>query len=347
MFDILDEDCINNIKSYLSFMDILCYKLTNISNHKMILPNFKDVFIERLLRHNIVPNIEDAKNFCDNLYNTGAYLAGSFILDCLFNTNYHGDIDIYDQTGFDLILKNEEETINHNCSQEEKNRKYEYWGSDKFKDFESKNLQFTQSLYKLGFRNVKRLGGPDSIIRHFLYKSNPIIKEFHRGNGKIRFSLKEPSNHCIQIIPINMELRDNERSVIPRFIKSSFDLDICQNIFDGKKLQIKNLNKLIYKYDHIKPNTRFMLTVYEDDQEGEATEKRMIKYLERGFNIAFHPKYDEINKHVFDILKLKKYNLWGHQNCTIAGIYNLNNHQQNNIKYIDNGEIDLSIFDLD
>lgn len=145
-----------------------------------------------------------------------------------------------------------------------------------------------------------------------------------------------------------MNLKQNERSVIPRFIKSTFDLDICQNIFDGKKLQLKNLNKLIYKYDYIKPNTRFMLTVYEQEEknEEEATKNRMKKYLGRGFNIKLHPQYDEINDFVINILKLKKYNMWGHQNCTIADHNHKYDRHQNNIKYVDNGEIDLSIYDI-
>jgi hypothetical protein len=353
MLDILIKDCIDNIKSYLSFMDLLCYRLTNKSNHyKIILPNFRDLFIKRLLQHDIVPSLENAELFCDNLYNTGAYVAGSFILDCIFNTNYHGDIDIYDQTGFDLIpIKNGELTrIYHECCQEENDREYEYSGSDKFKDFGSKNMQFTQSLYKLGFKNIKSKGGPDPIIRHFLYKSNQLVEEHRGGDGYPNwFSIKEPTNNCIQIIPINMSLKVNERSVIPRFIKSTFDLDICKNIFDGKSLQIKNLNKLIYKYDYIKPNTRFMFTIYEydDEETKDVFKERMKKYLERGFNIEIHPEYDKIDKYVIDILKLKKYNMWGHQNCIINNTYEKFDLHQNNIKYIDNGEIDLSIFDID
>jgi len=351
MLDILTEDCISNIQPHLSYIDILCYKLSSKSNYnKMILPEFRDRFIEKLLQHSILPSLEDAKLFCGNLYNTGAYVAGSFILDCLFDTNYHRDIDIYDQTGFDLIPIKEEERIFHECCQEEKDRKYEYSGSDKFKNFESKNLQFTQSLYKLGFRNVKSIGGPDPIIRHFLYKSNPIIEKNSNYQGDTWFSIKHTTNDCIQIIPIDMSLKPNERSVIPRFIKSTFDLDICKNIFDGKKLQIKNLNKLIYKYDYIKPNTKFMLTIYEHDDENEneeATKKRMGKYLERGFDIKLHPEYDKINIFVINILKSKKYNIWGHQNCIIDNTYEKFDIHQNNIKYVDNGEIDLSVYDLD
>jgi hypothetical protein len=358
MLDILIDDCINNIKSHLSYMDILCYKITSKSNYdKIKLPNFKDVFIKRLLEHNIVPSLVDAELLCDNLYNTGAYVAGSFILDCLFNTNYHKDIDIYDQTGFDLIPKVEDYfDVDHECCQEEKDRKYQITVGDYFGKYNGsddnvncKNLLFTQSLYRSGFRRVNSSSAPDTILRNFLYKSNELIK-VRIFENKVYYSLEGESDHCIQIIPINMELRSNERSVIPRFIKASFDLDICQNIFDGNKLQIKNVNKLIYKYDYIKPNTRFMLSVYEPDEkyDNKCTEKRMEKYLERGFDIKFHPKYDEINKIVFDTLKLKKYNFAGHQNCKfdqhMEGVRFT--RLQNNIKYIDNGEINLGVFDI-
>jgi len=61
------------------------------------------------------------------------------------------------------------------------------------------------------------------------------------------------------------------------------DFDICQNIFDCKNIQIKNLNKLIHKHDIIKPNTRFMLTVHEimEEDEDKVTKICMGKYIER------------------------------------------------------------------
>ena len=347
MLDILIDDCINNIKSHLSYIDMLCYKMTCKSNYNKIkLPNFKDVFIKRLLEHNIVPSLQDAEVLCDNLYNTGAYVAGSFILDCLFNTNFHHDIDIYDQTGFDLIPKRNE-TFLHECCQEEKDRKYEYYNTDKFYKYKGsdpnpKNLPFTQSLYKLNFINLTSVGSPDPIIRSFLHASNPIAKRGYKYN-----KYDDIENNSIQIIPIDLKPYPNERSFIPRFIRLTFDLDICQNIFDGKRLQIKNLNKLIHKYDYIKPNTRFMLSVYQQDErdEEENTKNRMNKYLERGFDIKLHPEYDKINIFIINTLKLKKYNLFGHQNCIINDPNSFD--YQNNIKYIDNGEINLGLFDID
>lgn len=33
-------------------------------------------------------------NICEVIYNTGACISGSFILNCLYDTDYHNDIDI-------------------------------------------------------------------------------------------------------------------------------------------------------------------------------------------------------------------------------------------------------------
>ena len=128
-------------------------------------------------------------------------------------------------------------------------------------------------------------------------------------------------------------ITENQRSFIPRFIKASFDLEICQSLFNGKNLYIKNLDKIINKYDFIKPNTRFMESVYprDDERADISTKNRMMKYKERGFDIKLHPHYDEINYFIKNTLKINKYNT-----------VNFKDRRQNNIKYLDNDEIDLS-----
>jgi len=304
-------DCLSLILSKISYVDNLNFRLTCRDAKAINLPKFRDIFIERLLEHNIVPSYDHAIKFCDSLYETGAYVAGSFILDCLYNTNYHHDIDIYDQS---TLVNNYVEN-----------------GFSKFGDY---NLKFTQILYVLGFAKVACTCGPDPTIRSFLHKSYPIYDQKFADFGQ---KLLEKCNDTIQIIPIALTKKENERSFIPRFIKASFDLEICQSVFDGKNIHIKNLDKIINKYDFIKPNTRFMESVYprDDERADISTKNRMMKYKERGFDIKFHPHYDEINDFIKDTLKLDKYN-------TI----DFKDRRQNNIKYLDNGEIDLSIYDI-
>jgi hypothetical protein len=357
LFQYLNLDCLSLICSKISYIDNISFRFTCKYYKNIPLPKFRNIFIKRLLQHNIVPSYEDALKFCDNLYNTGAYVAGSFILDCLYDTNYHQDIDIYDQTN----------PVNLHGGYNKLN--------DRFDNFGDNNLKFTQSLYNLEFKSMDFCSGPDLIVREFLHKSSykkikdEIIFQYlesfpfdkcdillendlttctlydamFRYYSKLypyknyNFRKELSSNKIknkIQIIPIGLTLKENERSFIPRFISASFDLEICQSLFDGKKLYIKNLDKLMNKYDFIKPNTRFMLSVYPQDDELEEilTIKRMNKYIERGFDIKLHSCYNEIDIFIKDTLKSYKY-------------ASEDKYHQYNIKYIDNGEIDLSKYD--
>lgn len=356
-------DCLNLISKNLSCIDILCFKYTcKYLSLNIILPNFKDIFIKRLLEGNVVPTIKDALQFCDNLYNTRAYVAGSFILDCLYNTNYHNDIDIYDQTGLD----NRSSDI--------------YW----FDKDNKTNLKFTQTLYKLGFTTVGNISETDGHLRSFINNSNPecVYNNNPKKHAYKRFDIK--TRRCknnIQIIPIDLKLIDNERSTIPRFIKSTFDLDICQNYFDGINLYIKNIDKLIYKYDFIKPNTKFMRQVYyienedelknrledknelgnelenEDESkimivdynnqeyyENKNTENRVNKYINRGFDVKYHPKYDEIKLYIQEKLENNKH--CKVHTCLSSGNCTYQNHYRDNIRLIADNSINLSIYDF-
>lgn len=310
LFQYLNLDCVLLILSKTSYITNISFKLTCKCAKDIQPRKFKNIFIERLLEHNIVPSYEIAIKFCNNLYETGAYVAGSFILDCLYNTNYHQDIDIYDQT----TLIND----------------YVY---DRFKKFGDQNLKFTQSLYNLNFLMVTSSSGPNPILRSYLHNSYPGL-ENQEDKMVPNVHTITLTKDAIQIIPIALTLKENERSFIPRFISSSFDLEICQCIFNGKNIYIKNVNKMLNKFDFIKPNTRFMESVYERNNITESllTENRMEKYISRGFDIKLHPDYTEINNFIEDILASNKYN---------------NGTYQNNIKYIDNEEIDLSKYDYD
>lgn len=168
-------------------------------------------------------------------------------------------------------------------------------------------------------------------MRSFIHKSNPK----YNSTLKINADAKTIDNlqNTIQIIPVNLKRRAGERSVIPRFINVSFDLEICQNIFDGNNIYIKNLNKLIYKYDFIKVNTMFTLAYYPGmydppfyDYKRKVTMKRMDKYNARGFNIQLHPQHDEM------------YN-------NINKLFNKKINRRKIIKFVDDGTIDMSIYD--
>jgi hypothetical protein len=338
-------DCLNLICKNLCYIDILSLKYTckKFSSLNFTLPSFKDIFIKRLLEGNVVPTIDDAIKFCDNLYDTGAYVAGSFILDCLYETNYHNDIDVYDH----LVPEN----LGNICL---------------IDNFGCENLKFTQSLYKSNFESIGSISETDLTLRNFINKYNPSYSSINFGSQKEFGYNTVRSKNLIQIIPVNLQLNNNERSVIPRFIKASFDLDICQSFFDGKKLCIKNIFKLMYKYDFIKPNTKFMLQIYDIDKkyvnnvncyhgdkikissededlyENKSTEDRINKYINRGFDIKYHPKYNEIKLHIKETFENNKY--CKIHNCSDFGNCNNKNHPRNNISCIADSSINLSIY---
>jgi hypothetical protein len=302
-----NDDCLSLILSDLCYVDQLSLKL---SCHNRIILNFKKIFIQRLIKDKIVPE-ELTNQFCDELYKTGAYVAGSFILDCLYDTNHHNDIDIYDQTELQVSCQGQIPFI-----------------ADCFGfGYRDDNLQFTQALYKMGFFSKHNTCGASPLLRNYLHSNfyNEVEVASYKSSGcEYVYDIKNK----IQIIPIG--LTPNKKSFIPKFINASFDLDICQSIFDGEKIYIKNVNKIIEKYDYIKPNTRFMLTVYPQQINviNDVTDLRMKKYQEKGFNIQKHPKFNEINQHIQDIIESNRYKNFHH--------YMIN--------YIDDGSINLSYY---
>lgn len=83
-----------------------------------------------------------------------------------------------------------------------------------------------------------------------------------------------------------------------KYINATFDMDICKSYFDGNKLIVKSWDKLIQRRDFIKPNGLLMTYYSGDFNVYQLSIKRMAKYINRGFDITFHPKYEDIVKYV-------------------------------------------------
>ena len=334
-------DCSNMVCQFMSYVDIICFKSINHAHYKyIILPNFKKLFMNKILECEVVPSLKEAELFCETLYTTGAYVAGSFILDLLLGTNYHDDIDIYDQTGIDtyMSIKNGtieiptpvNEELNLIPINDENKVSVRYCHPSYFDNFTSDNLKFTQYLYNTGFENIDFTSYKNTVLRSYINKSS---SKYNLRN-KIIFDHNKPCiKDTIQIIPVDLKIKHGQRSVVPRFIKASFDLEICQNIFDGRHVYIKNLHKLIHKYNYIKVNTMFTISVYASYKESyknykhEVTMKRMKKYRQRGFDVQLHPKHEEMNNMIYKLFD--------------------NDHDEHTyIKYIDDGTIDLSKYDM-
>lgn len=332
----IDNDCHNKILSYLCYLDRLSYKMINKTSYENIKLNFRDLFIERLMRHEVVPSYELAVQFCDKLKETGAIISGSFILDILYGTDNHRDIDLYDLSTYsndNCVHRNDfrnKDNINHSAPTV----------GDFFHDFgDVRRLKFTQYLYQSDYWCVEADSTPDIRIRSYLHNSQ--LPKVRKDNEWIRSPYILPSidelklanhRHKIQVIPIGMETQIRP---IQKFINATFDLEICQNYFDGEKIYLKNVNKLFSKTDFIKANTRFFFSVYigEKDKSESNMIGRMEKYNQRGFHITKHHLYDEMKKEIDDLVNNGYEELNG-------GIRNFDVY-----KHIANGMINLSRYD--
>jgi hypothetical protein len=309
---IIDPSGYENIKNKIT-KQLSEYGYETHENYKIIADNINDMI---KLRYNI----------CEEIYKSGACVSGSFILDCLYNTNYHNDIDIYDLT----------DDVN---------------GSFSF-TFGLGDLKFTQFLYTSGFRFIgfnEDLGRIDTgyIRKYIPYEIKP---DAHLDIKKLRLHKCENCNnynsHVIQIIPIRVKKTDIDKFPIRKFIDSTFDLDICKNYFNGRELYVRSWKKLIYKYDYIKINIRDLVYVEYGTVDAQCwlcdnekcicpfdelkikyfdekiTDIRMAKYIKRGFNIKVHPQQQEMYNLFVPIL----------------------NENVSKIKHIENGTINLNNF---
>lgn len=79
-----------------------------------------------------------------------------------------------------------------------------------------------------------------------------------------------------------------------QYIDYTFDLDISKSHFNGRKLYIKSWSKLLRRCDLIKPNGLLMKYYSQTVDVESLSKKRMKKYINYGFDIQFHPQYNDI-----------------------------------------------------
>ncbi len=306
---LITKDVVKNILfQYLSYVDVMALRFTCKYLHNVDPPHFRDI-VEKRLQEVLYPkNIKSCKEnviekrsvFCDKLYEYGSIMSGSFILDCLYNTNHHNDIDIYDPADPEksYSLRGQFDYTQDN----------EYHYGDPY-------LKFAQYLYKCAFH-------PAHLTQGYCIPAGAIRKYLPREMGDIDI---DTYKNMVQIIPIGLI----GKNIIPKVIYASYDLDICKSFFDGKKLYVRSWRKLIGKYDYIKPNTRFLMSIYIPDSETERHEtmRRKKKYENKGFKIKQHPDWNLIEAEIDIALKTGKYMI-GETLC-------------DKIKFIEDGSINL------
>lgn len=223
------------------------------------------------------------------------------------------------------------------------------------------HLLFTQYLYKSGFHCTNATDDA-TLLRGFIrsfaphestnkHKCDRKLKNKHQAKDVCpSVDCRGVKSHTFQLIPVEMDKLPGERSPSRRLINASYDLDICKSYFNGRDLFVRSWKKLIYKFDYIKCNMRYVMRYYEEAPydcgclnacecdnwkfhiDMAVTESRMAKYISRGFDIKLHPRNDEIIKHV--ILALEPN---GDQPNT----------SYDRFKYIENGSINLDNFYLE
>ena len=130
-----------------------------------------------------------------------------------------------------------------------------------------------------------------------------MIRNFKVGQPRMHGNRDSPWSHVVSGKEIQHIVVDRNPII---YIDMSFDMDICKNYFDGKKLCIKSWNKLINRQDYVKPNALLMVNYTNNSNVRELSKKRIEKYRNRGFDIDWHPLYDQIVDEIETIINLNK-----------------------------------------
>ena len=288
----LPVEVYNKIGSYLPLIEQYCISIMSKDTKKFsdsigfnIQSEFKKYFIKNI--KNTVSNPED---LCVQLKNNNCVVSGSYILDCLYGTNYSSDIDIF---------KNVNNGINQDvyCTRTLDIPEQQHLNSHLY--------EFKSYLAKIGAKQneIPELHDDDN---------SGYCGRGYNPNGpgyNVRCILLNVSNYIlndktIQFISITKDYRE--------YIDTVFDLDICKNFFDGEKLYIKNIDKLVKKYDAYKPINSVCKYLYNPNLSEQNNLSRMGKYIQRGFDIKKHDKFSEIKQRIDEKVNIYKLSIEQH-----------------------------------
>lgn len=258
-WDLLPADLRQYITNFLDCVSVMSLRLTSRRESRLKMPDFRKIVARKLAPHFPDRHINEV---LDALYASDAIMSGSFILDCLYDTNYHHDVDVYDPSGVVAYGP----------------------GSGDYGNPGSLKFKFMQYMYATGYHthNYPNLPGQGVYVtREFAHPS--------------LYCSKIPCVcHPVQIIPVNLTPKKTLRGTVVRNILATFDLDICKNGFDGRSLYVRSWIKLIYRFDQIMPGTCNILESYRGDRGPRMTADRIIKYTSRGFRIKSSPYSAEV-----------------------------------------------------
>lgn len=263
-------DILNTISQYVCYLDIMNIEHVDRWTFKNIKKTeFKQIFCKRM--SNVIDNPE---MFCKKMKECNVCIAGSFILDVLYGTNFSNDIDIYDGGS----------------------GAKEYRDTDYKDEDDEKCFSFLKYIYTLDLKSSED---------HLKQKSNPSIYE-----GPIYMIRNYTTSYNKTLQHIIIRSRDVKKFIDNSFdldiCKTYFD---GENLFikDINKLinkcdEIKPFSILMMYY-----------VLSTGNYQHKLSEERINKYIERGFKISKIKNYDNMYKDLLDhILTFYKNNPKSH-----------------------------------
>ena len=241
LFDRLCFDIKNEIMNKLARRELYYLSITSKSYHKII--DFTQIIINSIIGRLRMELDEHYDHFILLMSKNGAFLSGSFIIQCILDEYWESDIDI-----FCPHIGNKVTNLYNEPIELERNSNY-----------------YTNELEDYLYYNMGYKGHIEAYKYHQLNKHHPInYKIIH-----VRDYFKPDNDKSIiQMISLNIE---KEIKQYYDFIEKRFDFDICKNMYNGQ-LYINNIEGILTKVTRFKCTTRL-----------EQSIERYHKYVERGF----------------------------------------------------------------
>jgi len=200
------------------------------------------------------------------IFQSGAIVCGSFILDVLYDTNYHQDIDIYERGNNEL-------------------------DDDRYKfHFGDQHLRFSQFLWCCGFCPSDGARVPGVGVVYNYIPSFSVVDEIRRPQGSL-----------IQAIPVPMDVK---RMISASFdldiCKSSFDGRRLTVRSWRKLIERYDYMKCNTRYFMTFYNVHGQCVIVNPKKK---MGPRIRKYGARGFNIQRHPLLEQIAHELIEIIE--------------------------------------------
>lgn len=152
----------------------------------------------------------------------GAFISGSFIIQCVLDEYWESDIDIFCPHRDNEIVKSYTDDYN-------------------FNDLENYLYNNNYGWYTQTYQYMRKYNGNyDPDIIH--------VRDYDKENKK-----------DIQIIALNI---DKNIKSYQKFIENRFDFNICKNMYVGGQLYIYNLDDILNKVTNFECTTLLNKTVY-------------------------------------------------------------------------------------